>query len=71
MQVIAAIHWEALFLWLRGAGYRRKPEPPSRVFSIAYEAQALASTLRIDDLAQDPTAASQTAVRSPMNIQVP
>ncbi|MBU6371758.1 MAG: DUF1365 family protein [Alphaproteobacteria bacterium] len=35
LKVIAAIHWEALFLWLRGAGYRRKPDPPSRVFSLA------------------------------------
>ncbi len=28
LQVIAAIHWHALFLWLRGAGYRAKPHAP-------------------------------------------
>ena len=26
-KVIAAIHWQALKLWLRGAGYRPKPKP--------------------------------------------
>lgn len=41
LKVIAAIHWEALFLWLRGAGYRRKPDPPSRVFSLARPEQSL------------------------------
>jgi len=28
LQVVAGIHWEALWLWLRGAGYRDKPTPP-------------------------------------------
>lgn len=27
-QVIAAIHWEALWIWLKGARYRPKPPPP-------------------------------------------
>ncbi len=27
LKVTAAIHWQALKLWLRGAGFRRKPEP--------------------------------------------
>lgn len=30
MQVVAGIHWEALWIWLRGAGYRDKPKPPSQ-----------------------------------------
>ncbi len=29
MKVVAAIHWRALKLWLTGARYFRKPEPPS------------------------------------------
>lgn len=41
LKVIAAIHWEALHLWIRGAGYRRKPSPPSRVFSFARPARQL------------------------------
>jgi DUF1365 family protein len=65
LQVIAAIHWEALFLWLRGTGYRRKPAPPSRVFSVAREAQALAATACMHD-----TPLSQ-ATKSPMTMQVP
>jgi hypothetical protein len=28
LQVVAGIHWEALWIWLRGAGYRDKPSPP-------------------------------------------
>lgn len=28
LQVVAGIHWQALKLWLRGAGYRPKPAPP-------------------------------------------
>ena len=27
LKVAAAIHWQALKLWLRGAGFRRKPDP--------------------------------------------
>lgn len=33
LQVIAAIHWQALKLWLRGATFHRKPEPPARPVS--------------------------------------
>lgn len=29
VKVIAGIHWEALKLWLRGAPFHRKPEPPA------------------------------------------
>lgn len=32
-KVISAIHWEALWIWRRGARYRRKPAPPSQRFS--------------------------------------
>ena len=28
LKVVAGIHWEALKLWLRGAKFHRKPEPP-------------------------------------------
>ena len=29
LKVIAGIHWEALFLWLKGARFHRRPEPPA------------------------------------------
>jgi DUF1365 family protein len=29
MKVVAAIHWEALKLWLKGARFRRSPPPPA------------------------------------------
>lgn len=35
LQVIAGIHWEALWIWRRGAGYRDKPTPPQSPHSIA------------------------------------
>jgi len=36
--VIFAIHWEALFIWLRGAGYRAKPvQSPARTSLVAPE----------------------------------
>lgn len=34
--VTAGIHWEALKLWLRGAGYRSKPAPPESSFTQAF-----------------------------------
>lgn len=33
--VTAGIHWQALKIWIKGAGYRRKPEAPSRAATIA------------------------------------
>lgn len=33
--VVIGIHWQALKIWLRGAGYRRKPEPPSDAETLA------------------------------------
>lgn len=33
--VMAAIHWQALKIWMRGAGYHRKPDPPVRSATIA------------------------------------
>jgi DUF1365 family protein len=30
LKVVAAIHWEALKLWLRGARFHRKPAPPAQ-----------------------------------------
>ena len=33
--VTIGIHWQALWLWLRGAGYRSKPNPPEQRTTIA------------------------------------
>lgn len=33
LKVIAGIHWEALFLWLKGIGLRDRPPPPERPVS--------------------------------------
>ncbi len=33
--VTISIHWEALWLWRRGAGYRSKPNPPNERTTIA------------------------------------
>jgi uncharacterized protein len=33
--VLGAIHWQALWIWLRGAGYRPVPAPPAEKFSMA------------------------------------
>lgn len=33
--VTLGIHWQALKIWLRGAGYRRKPAPPTHAASVA------------------------------------
>ena len=30
LKVVLGIHWQALKLWLRGAGYRPKPPPPAQ-----------------------------------------
>lgn len=35
MGVTVGIHWQALKIWLRGAGYRRRPIPPVRPATIA------------------------------------
>lgn len=35
LKVISAIHWEALKLWLKGIGYRRKPPAPDQAVTIA------------------------------------
>lgn len=40
MQVVAAIHWQALKIWLRGAKYRSKPAPPADSVSLARSAGA-------------------------------
>eukprot|EP01037_Dinobryon_pediforme_P019900 gene19900-20408_t len=29
LKVVAGIHWEAMFLWLKGIGLRRRPPPPN------------------------------------------
>ena len=34
IKVIAAIHWEALRLWVKGIGLRRRPPPPQRSSTI-------------------------------------
>jgi len=35
LQVVAAIHWQALKIWLRGAKYRSKPAPPANSVTLA------------------------------------
>lgn len=35
LKVISAIHWEALRLWLKGIGYRRKPPAPAHPVTVA------------------------------------
>lgn len=32
-RVLGLIHWQALILWRKGAGYRARPEPPSKEVS--------------------------------------
>lgn len=34
--VMVAIHWQALHLWLKGAGYRDKPEQPAKRTTLAH-----------------------------------
>lgn len=34
LKVIAAIHWQALFIWRRGAAFFRRPAPPASPVSI-------------------------------------
>ncbi len=33
LKVIAAIHWEALWIWKKGAAFHRRPEPPGQEVS--------------------------------------
>jgi DUF1365 family protein len=35
LKVMAAIHWEALRLWLKGSRYRRRPAAPAHAASVA------------------------------------
>jgi hypothetical protein len=41
IKVIAAIHWEALKLWLKGAAVHRKPAPPDAAVTVVSAARAL------------------------------
>lgn len=34
IKVVSAIHWEALRLWIKGAVFHRRPEPPSHNISV-------------------------------------
>ncbi len=34
LKVVAAIHWEALFIWVKGIALRPRPAPPSQAVSI-------------------------------------
>ena len=34
LKVIAGIHWEALFIWLKGIGLRKRPPPPDLPVSL-------------------------------------
>ena len=42
--VTLAIHWEALHLWLKGAGYRSRPKPADTASSVARSAKHLTPT---------------------------
>lgn len=44
--VSAGIHWEALKIWLRGAGYRPKPQPPETGHTIARPLEELSTGSR-------------------------
>lgn len=35
LKVIGAIHWQALRLWLKGASFHRRPQPPADAVSLA------------------------------------
>lgn len=37
LKVIAAIHWQALRLWAKGAAFHRRPDPPTR--NVTYHAE--------------------------------
>lgn len=45
VQVVFGIHWQALKLWMRGATYHSKPEPPVERVTVA-EATVATSSLR-------------------------
>jgi DUF1365 family protein len=34
LKVLAGIHWEALKLWIKRIGFRRRPAPPGRAATI-------------------------------------
>jgi DUF1365 family protein len=34
LKVIAAIHWQALKIWLKGAAFHRRPAPPPQSLSV-------------------------------------
>jgi uncharacterized protein len=40
LKVVAAIHWEALRLWLKRIGLRRRPPPPARATTIVSPASS-------------------------------
>jgi DUF1365 family protein len=39
IKAITAIHWEALHLWRKGAGFRRRPEAPERSVTVVTPVQ--------------------------------
>jgi hypothetical protein len=42
--VTAAIHWEALWIWLKGGRYHKKPPPPDHPASAAHGASDISSS---------------------------
>ena len=46
--VTLAIHWQAAFLWLRGAKYRSRPTPPDRTATIATEPASATAQIEKD-----------------------
>ncbi len=43
LKVIAAIHWEALFIWLKGVALQRRPPAPARPVTVAGRREDLAA----------------------------
>jgi DUF1365 family protein len=46
LKVVAAIHFEALRLWLKGARYHRKPPPPAMPFTIGRNDAAIPGSVQ-------------------------
>jgi len=50
VKVITAIHWEALRLWFKGAGYVSRPAPPNASFTQAHSVNAKRRSEKSDAL---------------------
>lgn len=55
LKVVVGIHWEALFIWAKGIGLRRRPPPPSEPVSVQPVGLQQAS-IATASLSKDPSA---------------